>query len=160
MHNGDDSSPFSVQHIAYRGGSSLIDDDGDFVPLIKSLLSVGIDASGVCPGSEYLSRISWIPGGRRYYLPPRLVMYLSPIQIASKGPSKEIQTCYPSHWCTRMIHSALVPLSGSFPWCLRHPCRCFPFLFSAFSFVLFSRDSFISAFFSLFRFLVLHSSPR
>jgi hypothetical protein len=38
MHNRDGSSPFSVQHVAYRGGSSLIGDDGGFVPLISHCL--------------------------------------------------------------------------------------------------------------------------
>lgn len=33
MHNRDDSSPFSVQHVAYRDGSSLIVDGGSFIPL-------------------------------------------------------------------------------------------------------------------------------
>jgi hypothetical protein len=35
MHNRDDSSPFSVQHIAYREGSSLIDDASGVHPVLK-----------------------------------------------------------------------------------------------------------------------------
>ena len=38
MHNRDDSSLFSVQHVTYRGGSSHIGDDGGFVPLISHCL--------------------------------------------------------------------------------------------------------------------------
>lgn len=32
MHNGDDSSPFSVQPVACHAGNLLIDEDGGFVP--------------------------------------------------------------------------------------------------------------------------------
>jgi hypothetical protein len=65
MHNRDDSSPFSVQHIAYREGSSLID-----------------DASGVHPVLKY-SRIRGSPEAGDTISRQDLVMYLSLIQIAS-----------------------------------------------------------------------------